>query len=46
MTLENAWNLDGATYSMMAVRRMAGSVGPTMYMTITTKTGDVFQFGN
>ena len=37
MTLENAWNLDGATYTLVALRRMAGSVGPSMQMTITTK---------
>jgi hypothetical protein len=44
--IENAWNLDGASYSLVAIRRAAGSVGPTMQITITTKTGDIFTFGN
>lgn len=46
MTLENAWDLDGATYSLMAVKRMQWSTWPSMYMTITTKKGDSFTFGN
>lgn len=45
-TMENAWNLDGATYSLVGIRRMAGSIGSTMQMTITTKKGDTFTFGN
>lgn len=44
--MENAWNLDGASYSLVAIRRAAGSVGPTMQITITTKKGDIFTFGN
>lgn len=46
MTLENAWNLNGATYSLVAIRRMAGSVGPTMQVTITMKNGNSFTFSN
>lgn len=46
MTLENVWKLDGATYSVVAIRRIAGSTGPTMQLTITTKKGDIFVFGN
>jgi hypothetical protein len=33
MTLEDAFSLDGATYSLQA----AGSTGPTMQLIITTK---------
>jgi heat shock protein HslJ len=46
MTLENAWNLDGATYSLVSLRRMPGSYGPTMHLIITTKKWDRFTFGN
>jgi heat shock protein HslJ len=46
MTLENAWDLDRATYSLMAVKRMQWSTWPSMYMTIITKKGDSFTFGN
>ena len=46
MTLENAWSLDGATYSLVAIRRMAGSIGPSMQMIITTKNGNIFTFSN
>ena len=45
MTLENAFQLDGATYSLQALRLMAGSIGPTMQLIITTKRGDVFTYG-
>ena len=45
MTLENAFSLDGATYSLRALRLMAGSTGPTMQLIITTKKGDVFTYG-
>ena len=46
MTLENVWNLNGATYSLIAIRRMAGSVGPTMQVTITMRSGNSFIFSN
>ncbi len=45
MTLENAFALDGATYSLQALRLMAGSIGPTMQLIITTKRGDIFTYG-
>lgn len=45
MTLENALQLDGATYSLQALRLMAGSTGPTMQLIITTKKGDMFTYG-
>lgn len=37
MTLENAFSLDGASYSLVALRLMEGSTGPTMHLVITTK---------
>ena len=37
MALENAFALDGATYSLVALRLMAGTTGPTMQLIITTK---------
>lgn len=45
MTLENAFALDGATYSLQALRLMAGATGPTMHLIITTKKGDVYVYG-
>ena len=45
MTLENAFSLDGATYSLQALRLIAGSTGPTMQLIITTKRGDIFTYG-
>ena len=45
MTLENAFSLDGATYSLRALRLMSGSTGPTMQLIITTKKGDIFIYG-
>ena len=45
MTLENAFALDGATYSLQALRLMEGATGPTMHLMITTKKGDVFAYG-
>ncbi len=45
MTLENAFQLNNATYSLQALRLMAGSTGPTMQLIITTKKGDIFTYG-
>ncbi len=45
MTLENAFAIDGATYSLQALRLMAGTTGPTMHLIITTKRGDIFTYG-
>ena len=45
MTLENALQLDGATYSLQALRLMEGATGPTMQLIITTKKGDIFTYG-
>jgi heat shock protein HslJ len=45
MTLENAFSLDGATYSLRALRLMEGATGPTMQLIITTKKGDIFTYG-
>jgi hypothetical protein len=45
MTLENAFTLDGATYSLQALRLIAGATGPTMHLSITTKKGDIFTYG-
>jgi hypothetical protein len=45
MTLENAFVLDGASYSLVALRLMAGTTGPTMHLIITTKKGDIFTYG-
>ena len=44
--IETSWNIDGATYSVVALRRASGSQGPTMQLTITTKKWDIFVFGN
>lgn len=45
MTLENAFKLDGATYSVVALRLAEGATGPTMLLTITTAKGDVYIYG-
>lgn len=45
MILENAFQLNNATYSLQALRLMAGSTGPTMQLIITTKQGDIFTYG-
>ncbi|MBC7503661.1 META domain-containing protein [Candidatus Gracilibacteria bacterium] len=45
MTLENAFQLNNATYSLIALRLMAGSTGSTMQLIITTKNGDRFTYG-
>jgi hypothetical protein len=45
MTLENAFSLDGVSYSLVALRLMEGSTGPTMHLIITTKKGDIFTYG-
>ncbi len=37
MALENAFSLDGASYSLVALRLMEGATGPTMHLIITTK---------
>jgi len=44
--IETSWNIDGAIYSVVALRHASGSSGPTMQLTITTKKGDIFVFGN
>lgn len=45
MTLENTFALDGATYSVVALRLAEGATGPTMLLTITTTKGDVYVYG-
>lgn len=45
MTLESAFALDGASYSVYAVRLAEGVTGPTMFLNITTQKGDVFLYG-
>ncbi|MBC7498439.1 DUF4377 domain-containing protein [Candidatus Gracilibacteria bacterium] len=45
MILENNFVLDGAIYSLQALRLMAGSTGPTMHLVITTKKGDIYTYG-
>ena len=45
MTLENAFALDGASYSVVALRLVEGATGPTMLLTITTTKGDVYVYG-
>ena len=43
-TMEGSWNLDGATYTIASARQMAGSTGPSIWLTITTKAGNVFTY--
>lgn len=40
--IENAFDLDRATFSSMAVKRTEGSSGPTEYLTLTTRAGVEF----
>ena len=43
-TMEWAWDLDGATYTIASARQMAGATGPSIWLTITTKAGNVFTY--
>ena len=45
MTLENTFALDGASYSVVALRLAEGATGPTMLLTITTAKGDAYVYG-
>lgn len=43
-TMEDSWNLDGATYTIASARQMSGSTGPSIWLTITTKAGNIFTY--
>lgn len=40
--IESVFDLDGATFSRIAVKRAEGSSGPSEYLTITTRSGVEF----
>lgn len=42
--IEELWSLDEATYSIAAARQVSGSMGPSIWLTITTKAGDRFTY--
>ncbi|GAB0174151.1 MAG: hypothetical protein HHAS10_00300 [Candidatus Altimarinota bacterium] len=43
--LEGAFDLDGATYSVMIASVMPGYTGPTMWVNIRTSAGATYRFG-
>lgn len=43
-TMEGAWDIDGATYTIATARQMAGATGPSIWLTIMTKAGGTYTY--